>query len=102
MPLEIDNAEPIIGLSATNFKRTIIIPQGKFKEFIELKGTDRTNMMKELFNLHHYDLANNTRTLFIENAKKLDKLEGRLSGYEDISKEIVTEKQSFYRTTNKL
>ncbi|NLZ68807.1 MAG: AAA family ATPase, partial [Spirochaetales bacterium] len=96
MPLEIANAEPIIGLSATNFKRTIIIPQGKFKEFIELKGTDRTNMMKELFNLHHYDLANNTRTLFIENAKKLDKLEGRLSGYEDISKEIVTEKTKLF------
>ena len=96
MPLEIANAEPIIGLSATNFKRTIIIPQGKFKEFIELKGTDRTNMMKELFNLHHFDLANNTRTLFIENAKKLDKLEGRLSGYKDISKEIVTEKTKFY------
>ncbi len=97
IPLEHTNAETIIGLSATNFKRTIIIPQGKFREFIELKGTERTNMMKELFNLHHYDLSNNIKTLYIDNAKKLDKLDGRLSGYEDISEEVIAEKAKLFK-----
>src|SRR5690554_5481975 len=44
LPLNHSNAESIIGLSAENFKRTIIIPQGKFKEFIELGGKERTTM----------------------------------------------------------
>ncbi len=56
LPLEKANTEEIIGLSYANFKRTIIIPQGQFKEFIELGATDRTNMMKEIFNLQRYDL----------------------------------------------
>jgi DNA repair exonuclease SbcCD ATPase subunit len=39
--------QKIIGLSYSNFKRTIIIPQGQFKEFLELGAAERTNMMKE-------------------------------------------------------
>src|SRR5690606_32492134 len=46
VPLELTSAERIIGLSYDNFKRTIIIPQGRFKEFIELGASERTRMMK--------------------------------------------------------
>jgi len=42
IPLPELNIEEVVGLSYENFKRTIIIPQGKFKEFIELGGKDRT------------------------------------------------------------
>ena len=56
IPLDHSNAEQIIGLSYSNFKRTIIIPQGQFKEFIELGASERTKMMKEIFNLHRFDL----------------------------------------------
>ncbi|NLZ95366.1 MAG: SMC family ATPase, partial [Bacteroidales bacterium] len=97
IPLEHTNAETIIGLSATNFKRTIIIPQGKFREFIELKGTDRTNMMKELFNLHHYDLYGNARSLLNSNNIELNTLEGKLSGYDEISEEIIAEKEKQHK-----
>lgn len=45
------NAEDILGLSYDNFKRTIIIPQGKFQEFLELKDTARIQMLKEIFSL---------------------------------------------------
>ena len=97
IPLDHTNAETIIGLSATNFKRTIIIPQGKFREFIELKGTERTNMMKELFNLHHYDLYNNARALYNSNEHELNMLTGKLSSYENISEEAIDEKANIYR-----
>jgi exonuclease SbcC len=43
------NAEAILGLSYDNFKRTIIIPQGKFQEFLQLKEGDRVQMLKEIF-----------------------------------------------------
>ena len=95
-PLDHSSAETIIGLSAENFKRTIIIPQGKFKEFIELGGKDRTSMMKEIFNLHHYDLSNNIRALYSANEDELNVLVGRLSGYETVSEESIAEKSQLY------
>ena len=39
------------GLSYTNFRRTIIIPQGKFQEFLQLGDKARTTMLEELFQL---------------------------------------------------
>lgn len=96
IPLDHTNAEVIIGLSAENFKRTIIIPQGKFKEFIELGGKDRTVMMKEIFNLHQFELSNNVKALYGANEGELNKLVGQLLGYENISEETITEKSKLY------
>ncbi len=92
LPLDHINVAEVIGLSAENFKRTIIIPQGKFKEFIELGGTDRTKMMKEIFNLHRFDLGDNIKRLFTANEVELNLLLGKLSGYVAISEEIISEK----------
>ncbi len=97
-PLDHSNAETIIGLSAENFKRTIIIPQGKFKEFIELGGKDRTSMMKEIFNLHHFDLFNHVRTLYNANEHELNLLLGKLSGYETVSEDAIAEKAKLNAT----
>ncbi|HEX7585392.1 MAG TPA: AAA family ATPase, partial [Prolixibacteraceae bacterium] len=48
IPIEPESLEKAIGLSYENFKRTIIIPQGQFQEFLQLGNKDRTQMMKEL------------------------------------------------------
>ena len=88
-PLEHTNAEEIIGLSYVNFKRTIIIPQGQFKEFIELGATDRTKMMKEIFGLQRYDLQDKTSVLYSKTKSDLDQLQGKLSGFETISEEKI-------------
>src|SRR5690606_40453452 len=50
-PLESSLAESILGLSYDNFRRTIIIPQGKFQEFLQLGHSNRTQMLKEIFQL---------------------------------------------------
>lgn len=100
VPLDHSNAEAIIGLSYANFKRTIIIPQGQFKEFLELGAAERTNMMKEIFSLQRYDLQNNVSALHVKNRSELDQLEGQLKGFEEINeekiqlqKELLTEEQ---------
>jgi exonuclease SbcC len=93
VPRESNDVEDIIGLSYDNFKRTIIIPQGQFKEFLELGVKDRTDMMKEIFQLHRYDLQGKTSRLRKESQSKLDHLEGRLKGFEAISKEEITLKK---------
>lgn len=89
IPLDHSNAEQIIGLSYSNFKRTIIIPQGQFKEFLELGAADRTNMMKEIFSLQRYDLQNNVSALNTRNRSELDQLEGQLKGFEEINEEKI-------------
>ncbi len=114
IPLNHSNAQEIIGLSYDNFKRTIIIPQGKFKEFIELGAKDRTQMMKEIFKLHRFDLAEKVSVLNSKNLTELNQLEGKLSGYDEVSEEsisilkdklateteIETEKQAAFKTIN--
>jgi len=85
-PLD-EDPEDIIGLNYDNFKRTIIIPQGKFNEFLRLKPSERTRMMQEIFNLDRFDLFSQASKLFQKNENKLSELKGKLIGLEDITKE---------------
>lgn len=85
-----ENAEQIIGLSYDNFRRTIIIPQGRFQEFIELKDAERTRMMKELFQLEKYDLSRKVGTLSKQNDLELSNLDGQLMSLGEVTPEMVT------------
>lgn len=89
IPLPDLNIEGVIGLSYENFKRTIIIPQGKFKEFIELGGKDRTKMMQEIFGLDRFDLAGKTKTLYSETRQKYDHLQGQLQRFTTLTLEQI-------------
>lgn len=102
IPLENTNAEHILGISYTNFKRTIIIPQGQFREFIELGAKDRTEMMKEIFNLNQYDLSESTKNLSLLNQSKLNHIEGQLKGFEQISLEKLTEQKNILREEHQI
>jgi len=55
VPLDHTDGERVLGLSYANFRRTTIIPQGRFQEFLQLGPKDRTEMMKELFQLPERD-----------------------------------------------
>ncbi|NLN33751.1 MAG: SMC family ATPase [Flavobacteriaceae bacterium] len=90
-PLDHTNAEILLGLTYDNFKRSIIIPQGQFKEFLELKPTERTTMLMEIFKLHKFDLAFRTKNLSDKNKTELDLLLGKLSGFEEVSAENLEE-----------
>ena len=88
---ENESVESIIGLSYDNFRRTIIIPQGRFQEFIELKDAERTRMMKELFQLEKYDLSRNVGSLSKHNDLALSNVEGQLLGLGEVTQEMLTE-----------
>ena len=90
IPMTSADATVIIGLTYENFRRTIIIPQGKFNEFLGLKGKERSDMMKEIFYLQRFDLASKVSALHKETTSKLDFLKGELSGFEAISTEMIT------------
>lgn len=94
VPLESSNTQKIIGLSYENFKRTIIIPQGQFKEFIELGAKERTDMMKEIFQLHRFDLQDKVSDLYKKNQSELDQLNGQLLGFDDITPDRIESTQA--------
>jgi exonuclease SbcC len=89
IPVETSAIQSIIGISYENFRRTIIIPQGKFQEFLQLGVKDRTEMVKELFNLHRFDLSFKTGRLQKKNDEALNICGGRLQQLGEISREDI-------------
>ncbi|WP_373515961.1 AAA family ATPase, partial [Persicitalea sp.] len=91
-PLELDGAaEKIIGLSYDNFKRTIIIPQGKFQDFLDLPQAQRTRMMNEIFQLSRYDLADKVKILKNRNDNQLENLAGKLTQLGQTTLELLAQ-----------
>ncbi|MEC5165600.1 exonuclease SbcC [Flavobacterium sp. PL11] len=90
IPMTSADATIIIGLTYENFRRTIIIPQGKFNEFLSLKGKERSDMMKEIFYLQRFDLAYKVSTAQSVTRTELDQLKGVLSGFESVSAEAIS------------
>lgn len=86
MPIE-PNAKDILGLSYEHFKRTTIIPQGKFKEFLELKASERTSMIKEIFELYRFDLKDKISAKHKEVEASKHQLDGVLLTFANIDME---------------
>lgn len=85
----------IIGLNISDFTRTVVLPQGKFSEFLRLEGRQRRDMLERLFHLYQYgdqltDKLKQRKKKF-ENQNNV--LEGQLIGYEEVSKENILEKE---------
>ena len=78
IPIEPGDLEKAIGLSYANFKRTIIIPQGQFQEFLQLGNKDRTQMMKELFNLERFELFYKVTSMESKNNAQRQNIQGQL------------------------
>ncbi len=88
--------EEIIGLKLDDFTRTVVLPQGKFSEFLKLEGKDRREMLERLFNLQKYgdELSYKLSFRIKEENQKLNILEGELKSYKDVSDEILEEKNN--------
>lgn len=93
IPMESADGAKVTNLSYSNFRRTIIIPQGQFKEFLELKGKDRSEMMKEIFFLSKFDLGPKVGVLQAQNNRKIENMKGALSGFESVSADALNLKK---------
>lgn len=91
LPISLNAVLEAVGLDYNNFKRAVIIPQGRFQEFLQLSSSQRTNMMKELFSLEKYELSTNTQLLEKANDEKLRHLEGQLAQVGEIDPKEIEE-----------
>ncbi len=85
----------IIGLSLEDFTRTVVLPQGKFSEFLRLEGRTRRDMLERLFNLQKYgdNLSSKLKAEVIKEESKYKELSGELKGYENINEDTLKEKE---------
>lgn len=89
LPLSHTTAEGILGLSYENFRRTIIIPQGKFQEFLQLSDKARTDMLREIFQLDRFEFFQQTASLERKNNEALSHLKGRMLTYEAVDEHVL-------------
>ncbi len=93
-PLPTTDAESILKLSYENFIKTIIIPQGKFQEFMHMGETQRTRMLRELFGLDRFELSIPTGQLIKETETALSVLQGQLMSLTETNPEEMAAKEA--------
>ncbi|MTI49302.1 MAG: hypothetical protein FH761_15825 [Firmicutes bacterium] len=78
----------IIGLTANDFTRSVVLPQGKFNEFLKLTGAERRDMLERVLGLSKYgtELAKKINTSRKAKEEELNVLNGELNRYDDVSK----------------
>lgn len=83
----------IIGLNGDDFTRSVVLPQGKFSEFLRLSGTERREMLERIFGLEKYGEGMSREIKRLKNLarQECDRLEGSLSNYLEISADKCTE-----------
>lgn len=89
LPLEDKEASRILGMTYQNFMQTVIIPQGKFRDFVDQNATQRTQMLKELFHLEKFELGYKTNILLKKTQLACRGTEERLSEIGQVSEEEI-------------
>ncbi|EGL82913.1 SMC domain protein [Caldalkalibacillus thermarum TA2.A1] len=81
----------LLGLSSEDFTRAVVLPQGKFAEFLSLKGSERRQMLQRLFNLEKYgDQLRHTLSQRLQEAKsELNEVWAEQAGLGDASREAL-------------
>ncbi|MEB9898153.1 SMC family ATPase, partial [Bacillus cereus] len=85
--------EEQIGLKMDDFTRAVVLPQGKFAEFLSLKGSERRQMLQRLFSLEKYgdELAARLARRVKETDVRLKTCLAERQGLGDASEEAVRE-----------
>ena len=90
-----ETCKNILGLSLEDFTRTVVLPQGKFSEFLKLEGKQRREMLERLFNLQDYGdkLALKLSKEMNTKRDELNRLTGEMNNYEEITDERLEEEK---------
>jgi DNA repair protein SbcC/Rad50 len=83
----------LIGLTIEDFTRAVVLPQGKFAEFLSLKGAERRQMLQRLFQLEKYGDALTVKLKKRAETQKnrLNEIAAEQAGLGNASKEALTE-----------
>ncbi|MES5394709.1 exonuclease subunit SbcC [Bacillus amyloliquefaciens] len=97
--------EELLGLTIDDFTRAVVLPQGKFAEFLSLKGAERRHMLQRLFNLEQYGdrLVKKLRRRAQEAAAKKNEMLAEQSGLGDAGGDALKlAEQQFHEANERL
>lgn len=79
------------GISVNDFTRSVVLPQGKFSEFLKLKGADKMTMLENIFDLERYGTKMSEKIKVRNNKLKeeITSLENQIKGKGDCSLETI-------------
>ena len=79
------------GINVNDFTRSVVLPQGKFSEFLKLKGSEKMTMLENIFDLERYGTKMSEKIKIRNNKLKdeITSLENQIKGKGDCSLEII-------------
>ena len=79
------------GINVNDFTRSVVLPQGKFSEFLKLKGADKMTMLENIFDLERYGTKMSEKIKIRNNKLKdeITSLENQIKGKGDCSLETI-------------
>lgn len=79
------------GINVNDFTRSVVLPQGKFSEFLKLKGADKMTMLENIFDLERYGTKMSEKIKVRNNKLKeeITSLENQIKGKGDCSLETI-------------
>ncbi|KMJ57872.1 hypothetical protein AB685_13605 [Bacillus sp. LL01] len=91
--------QEILGLTIDDFTRAVVLPQGKFAEFLSLKGADRRQMLQRLFQLEKYgdQLSRKIKEELQEKTRLLGEIQAEQLGLGEASDEAVNAAQKAFK-----
>lgn len=96
--------QEILGLTIDDFTRAVVLPQGKFAEFLSLKGADRRQMLQRLFQLEKYgdQLSRKIKEELQEKTRLLGEIHAEQLGLGEASDEAVKEAEKAFKEVETL
>ncbi|NLP50003.1 SbcC/MukB-like Walker B domain-containing protein [Bacillus sp. RO1] len=96
--------QEILGLTIDDFTRAVVLPQGKFAEFLSLKGADRRQMLQRLFQLEKYgdQLSRKIKEELQEKTRLLGEIHAEQLGLGEASDEAVQEAEKAFKEVETL
>lgn len=80
------------GMAIGDFTRSVVLPQGKFSDFLRLKGSEKMAMLENIFDLEKYGTKLFEKIKYRNSIlnEKLSALQNQIKGKGDISKEFIS------------
>ncbi|VBB06599.1 Hypothetical protein LUCI_1835 [Lucifera butyrica] len=86
----------LLGLTPEDFMRAVVLPQGKFSEFLKMDGAGRRQMLERIFSLEKYGrgLVEKLNSRYETVNGQFIKLSGELQGLGDASRESLKQAET--------
>ncbi|KAB2954280.1 AAA family ATPase [Heliorestis acidaminivorans] len=93
----------LLGMTCDDFTRAVVLPQGRFAEFLSLGGKERRDMLQRLFKLEQYgrQLADNLNKRNNRLNEDKGKVESELKGLGNASSEALAEAEKAMNSAKK-